>query len=447
MATKLQYEELNNQTLIETLQPMDFGDLIRVADCSPRFRQLAAKWIVEKFQLHHKQITIDLFENGPISSQTQNIFTIQHHDFVLKTLRLYGYLITKLTIHGYNLTYEQITQIAHHIDRYSLESLTQLNLHHATDMLLQFTDPFTKLVNLRIAEIELDDSLQLNILFPALERLDVTIDNPGNLSSIVHHYPHLQHFGLNEIDWQREFHFVDRFVKANPQIRSFASDNLLSFDSVELLTINWPQLEWLSLTDHMMDLPFYEPGVIVWFDSVKHFTLTINRRTDSIFEPFPLAFSQLDSIQLRSYAISDDLANFIVANENLRKISIPWTEPKRAVKLFKQLQNVNELNEIEYRVTPKAYATELIALMTDTGKYAKLQRVTVILSEQSDYGYFEDDIPKEWNIVENTTRFEVEPEILITFEHLRTSSAHSIVNGAVIRTVFVCLMISVYLFV
>lgn len=422
---KLNYEQLDNETLTETFRHMDFGALIRVAECSPRFRQLATKWMIDNFKLDRNQIMVDLFEKGPIYSRIGDKFKIQHYHFVLKTFRLYGYLITKLTIDGYRMNLDEITEIALHIRRYSLESLIDLNLHGAADLLINFENSFSNVVNLRIDEIYLENSLQLDVLFPQMKRFDFKVDNPSNMSTIVHHYPHLQHISINEIDWHREFKFIDKLVQLNPQIRSFASDNLLSTESVELLSTNWPHLEWLSLTDHPFDLPFYEPGFIVQLPSVKHFTLTINRRMEPIFEPFPLSFSCLENLDLKSYRISDDLSDFIVGNKHLMRISLPWTEPHRAVKLFQSLDSLNELQEIEFKIPTKSKANELIELMTAMNK---LNRITVILGEHSDVDYFASDIPDDWKVSRNVTRF-LEQQNLITFEklqHIKTSKAASI---------------------
>lgn len=421
---------------------MDFGDLIRVAECSPRFRQLGNKWMIDNFELDRNEVIVDLYEKGPIYSRIGDKFKIQHYDFALKTFRLYGNLITKLTIHGYGLNLDEITEIASHLRRYSLEALIDISFHNAADLLINFENSFSNVVNLRIDEVYLENSLQLDILFPQMKRFDLKVDNPSDLSTIVHHYPHLEHISINEIDWQREFKFIDKLVELNPQIRSFASDNLLSIESVELLSTNWPHLEWLSLTDHPFDLPFYEPGFIAHLPSVKYFTLTINRRMEPIFEPFPLSFTCLENLDLKSYRISDDISDFVVSNKHLKRISLPWTEPQRAAKLFQNLNSLNELQEIEFKVPSKSKANELIALMTTMNN---LNRITVILVEYSDFEYFASDIPHEWKVSRNVTRF-YEQLILITFEKIQCETSEATATISVVCIVVTCLVLSMNLF-
>lgn len=431
---------MNNQTLSEAFGELSFGDLLRAAECSPRFRQLAEKWMVETFALDRRQIEFDPFENGPIASQLMDTLQIHHYDFVLRTLRLYGFVITKLTLRAHQLPYDQLVELGHHIGRYTPNSLVELNLYNAANMFVQFDTRMPHVRNLRIDDVNVDDCLQLNVLFPQLKRFDLKVANPAPLTTVAHHYPHLQHFSLNELDWQRQFPFVDHLMRLNPQIRSFASDNLLSVDSAELIKTHWPHLEWLSLTDHPQDLPFYGPGESVSFDSVRHFVLQINRRMEPIFEPFPLSFGHLVSVEVRSFAITDDLAEFIMANERLRKISLPWTEPKRAHKLFQHLkQHFRELQEFEYKITPKSNAQEMIELMADA---EQLRRVTVVLHDHSDYGFFANDIPEDWLLRKNETcRFD--DRVVYTFDKMAPNAGAF--HLAAFSTVCSCLVLSVVL--
>lgn len=441
VSARLHYEQMNNQTLSEAFGELSFGDLLRAADCSPRFRQLAEKWMVEKFALDRRQIVFDPFENGPISShQLMDTLQIHRYDFVLRTLRLYGVLITKLTLQAHQLPYDQLLELGHHIGRYTAHSLTELNLYNAANMFVQFDTRMPHVRNLRIDDVNVDDCLQLNVLFPQLERFDLKIVNPAPLNTVAHHYPHLRHFSLNELDWQRrQLPFVDHFMRLNPQIRSFASDNLLSVDSVELMKTYWPHLEWLSLADHPQDLPFYGSNEIVSIDSVRHFVLQINRRMEPIFEPFPLSFGgHLVSVEVRSFAITDDLTEFIMENERLRKISLPWTEPKRAAKLFQRLkQHFRELQEFEYKLTPKSNAKEMIELMADA---EQLRRVTVVLHEHSDYDHFADAIPEDWFLRKNETH-RLDDRVAYTFDKMMPNAGAF--HLAAFSSVCICLVLSV----
>lgn len=169
---------------------------------------------------------------------------------------------------------------------------------------------FDKMVN---------NSLELNEIFPKMQRLIFGNMQIFNKSSVNLRYPHLLHLeisftnlnGLTEVD-------IEAMFKMNPQINSL---NIRGFtmEFLKRLNNNLPKLETLEIPSLHLDYNHYYEGDDIHFDTVKKFIVKGKPNQ----APEKILFSQLRELEVEfAPDFSNQWSDYIVKFENLTNLNI-----------------------------------------------------------------------------------------------------------------------------
>lgn len=93
----LQFEDLNDDVLLEIYDKLQFKDLINLAETSYRFRQVAQHHIIAKYRFHEKIVEIsDLEFDEDITFNY--LIKIYRSELQSKILRYFGHLISRISL-------------------------------------------------------------------------------------------------------------------------------------------------------------------------------------------------------------------------------------------------------------------------------------------------------------------------------------------------------------
>lgn len=348
---------------------MDFDDLLNMADTNNRFRNLIARnFILPRYRIHEKINRFDLTGNSHIS---ENEILYNNYDAILKVLRNYGHMLTKLVYIQPELNDLRNIEISRSIGKYCTDTLTEITLSSDEYSLLSTMDyTFTKVFRVNIVPLyssEVPEKFDLVSIFPNMKELIVT-PNPQSGESVKKFYPHLEHL-----------------LRSTPHLQSLVLNSLPS--STLLKVIDAVEIEILQLTLNESDLDKIET---VHLDHVKSFTLVITGEVSKLNgKRFPITFENLDELQIIAENVADILINLIQLNKNVKALAVPQYN-LGVLCIFKQW------SDLEVLVTTWSNKINIPVLLNQA---TKLREITFVVPYPTIGDEIFDSLPEEWQFV------------------------------------------------
>lgn len=398
------FQELDVYTQLDILDELDFIGLLNLAETNIHFRDLIAEHYMQgKFRLHEKLITIkplaasaDLRANNNVSSiqisEDQIIFNEANEIFQL--LRNFGSMLIRLELNGVHSNDFIMLEIAKHVKTHCLSSLQEIALRQLnTAIISNWIEPFPSVHSVTIENIKNYHNIAIDLMFPMVERLDVKIQQAKNSTFLARHFEHLTHLTMTIGVMYTENPAIESILLANPQLISFHTWHYLTAQTATLLSRQCPKLESLGLANSMYQSYGTEENPII-FPRVQDFTLKLFNSDQDDPRTFPFKFQKLQSLTLLARWLPDDWVEFILVNNELEHLSIPWVDPT-----YDQLKRIVEalpsLNTIEIALSEERNATPISRFLNED---SQLNTVKISAAVYSAYLEVIENVREKWSL-------------------------------------------------
>lgn len=365
--------DLDTYTLRKIFKRMDFDDLLNMADTNNRFRNLIARhFMLPRYRIHEKINRFDLTGNSHID---ENEVLYNNYDAILKLLRNYGHLLTKLVHVQPELNDTRNIEISQSIGKYCADTLTEITLSSDEYSLLDTMDyTLTNVFRVNVVPFyrsEVPDEFALAPIFPNMKELIVT-PNPKSLESVQKFYPHLEFL-----------------IRSTPHLQSVVLNSLPSSDLLK--AIDDVKLEALQITlnrsDEVNELDH------VYLDHVKTFTLVINVEESKLkIEWLPISFERLEEFHVIATYSSQLVINLIKTNKNLKSLAVPQNN-------LSVLDTFMQWSDLEVLIIQWSNQINLPETKRLLNQAAKLQELTFVVPYRSIGDEIFDTLPDEWQFV------------------------------------------------
>lgn len=305
--------------------------------------------MTSKFQINEKRFKISrTWDENILLTATD--FECSKYATVLKILRNFGYLITRIEFDSDRQKKSETEEIARQINKYCSKSLREITIiDDEVNVIEQFKRQFDKVENVTLQSISHLRNMPIHRIFPMMRRLDAHVINTlTNVTFLEYHFPNLVHMRLAVSFVDNNYSRLNNLLRLNSQLTSF---EILYLSNVEFLRgVNefLPKLETLDVAT-VPSYFFGKEGDIVRFENVKNFTLFFYYGgKDEMPERFPFAFNQLEHLDLHTDDMPEYwLESIMKSGANLKKLILPRNFPamdySRLSKIVKTCPNIKEI--------------------------------------------------------------------------------------------------------
>lgn len=398
-------EYLDDYSLLGIFDYLHFDDLLNLAELNARFQELILSHCIipHHFTDHRILILVDWTIVELIDPITNTKYAT---DFTktLRILRAFGSGIDSLSVRFVSYTSSDSKRISQQVNAYCADAVKEIVLYNIGDGILNdWKNSFTEArsVILRGFELGKDFTINLNEIFPQMQRFELTSHDQTNLLFLDKHFPHLQYFAFYTFHDQQNDVYIRSFIQLNQQIRGLQLGGIGDFEFLRYLNRLLPQLEDLGLENRMSNLINLNENGILRFENVKNFKLTLSH--DQAFDrngpkQVPcIEFSRLESFELVStiYASIDELFEFILRNRALSNVAIAHSELsiEQVIHLVRQLP---KLNNLTVELKRRAIGNEMREFLLNTQNH-QVGKITISINKN---GIDRDDVmsifPNTW---------------------------------------------------
>lgn len=274
--------------------------------------------MVPVYRIHEKTLRISRSNHD---FKSEHIITVSELDEIVRFLQMFGELVERLSFDGSGYSAQDKATITRCIRAQCANSLQELELCDAGDLLLTSADnSFAKLTKIVLKDMAVLGGPQLPHIYPALHELQL---HPSVAigESVLKAIPHL-----------RVLHIHD-------------SVNVGFLNSASKLL---PNLESLKFGYYPGELDDFctEIGQPIHFSGVRDLSIVILGDGDErrASKPFPVTFGRLRNLEILAVDRDDVPMKLIVGNADLESLSIPWINDADAIiSIARQLQNISAL--------------------------------------------------------------------------------------------------------
>lgn len=342
---------------------LEFVDLVKAANVSPRFYQLIVDhYMTSQFRLHESNITLYVQKTVSLTYSRPNEWVRMigdGYDEVLAAFETFGAIFNFVHIEIASSGCEYIDRIQSAVNKYCSNAFQTITLHSELD---DFDDFWLEEVNITFPNASsiilygndylLSGPIRLDIAFPQMQKLEI-----GCVIDLHYHYPQLSDVIIsipNGFPHYFNGSELSEFFRLNPQLRRIESPVYNTSSYLSSLS-ELPNLESLTLwLFPRMEYTFSVPPV-VRFRNVKEFSLDGDAHGAPLSEELPEEL--LDSIEfdrVKSFSVQtmnadklEFLFDMIVKNRGLRNVSIDCMFSfEHLSKLIRMLPQLNELTII-----------------------------------------------------------------------------------------------------
>lgn len=387
---------MDNYSLMRFFNRLQFDELLNLAGVNSRFHHLIGHYMLAKHNIHKKVLRL---RNVDHPSITANAINIGKSVTILRFLRHFGHLITKLEYtHKHHTTIEHL-KIKHSIQRYCARTLLDIKMSSQRSYLIgDVNNPFEKVINVDLAIGQFDrDNLQLHRVYPHMERLNFSIpagsDNAMiTMTSLAQLYPHLKHLEFSEITGDSNLRLI---VRANTQLNSLTLNMCPTVELLQFLDVTLADLKVLSIS---CDAAF-EWASSVSMKSVRNFSIISMDRDHEpkILTKFPITFNRLEEIDIVTSTILHVPISLIKQNRRVKVLSIHAVE---AIDSYSRvLEIINQLNELEVlRVTWSSEISAMETLQFLNRVPNRVQKINFIVTQRTFYSDLLTILPNQWQL-------------------------------------------------
>lgn len=337
--------DLKDDILLLTLDELSLNDLSSVAMVSMRFNRLVYSYLGEKCSTGRVTISGTRTADWLWTSNTMGKFKFDSPAEFVAFLRVSGHLISHLTIdcdHNYReSTFEFMARAIFKYCLNAVEIAIRTNFLPVLNASIKYPLADVTMLKLDTCELDAGFGVQLNRLFPSLQRLVLNECKAIEPACIEIHMPDLIDFkfsGLMKNRMVLKKPNILKFIELNPQIQRLAVDfqeanrpaGGVKVDDFELNSAFYrcvreylPDLEWLKMVNkRCYDEPIAWCGSKIEFPNLTTFELAdIYDQQPNAIAPFE--FQQLQELKLKHMKkLTDEWMDFITANEQLTKLTV-----------------------------------------------------------------------------------------------------------------------------
>lgn len=396
------FQKLDVYTQLDILDKLDFIGLLNLAETNDHFRDLIAEhYMRSKFHLHEKLIILKPLAANAELRANNNVLNVQisedqiifnEANEIFQLLRNFGSILVRLELNGVHSNDFIMLEIAKHVKEHCSSSVQEIILRQLnTAITSNWIESFPSVHSVTIHNIKNYENIQIDLMFPMVERLDVKIQQAKNSSFLARHFEHLTHLTMTIGVMYTENPDIESILLANPQLISFHTGHYLTARTATLLSNQCPKLDSLSLANSMYQSYGTEESPI-FFPHVKDFSLKLFNSDQDDPRTFPFKFQQLQSLTLFARNLPDDWIEFIVENNALEIVSIPWVNPTYA-QLERIIEALPSLNTIEIGLSEERNILPISRLLNEDNQ---LKTVKILAEIFSDYLGIIDSVRGKW---------------------------------------------------
>lgn len=376
------------------------------------------KYRVNEHIIHLKRMDDEDYVTG---------YYIYQFRVIHKLLRQFGHLFTKLDFPSTCFTLEQVELINIDIAEYCSSSLEKIALSGVGSHLISETNrTFNNVVSvdLRYHHFE-DNNLELARIYPKMETLKIMSRYPFTRNSILHTYPHLKHFQINNWGTPAESAIMKSLLQLNPQLETLLIDGFPEFYVLEYASEYLTNLQSLSLgcfVYRFRDSAGYGIHLNatntqnIHFSSVRNFTLTVGWEALESIDQIPITFEQLEYLEISWSTTFETIVPLITPNNRLKVLSIPLTDTRQSYSNVLTVANdLAELEVIRLQWSNRISVDDTLRIMHDL---QQLKMITFIVSTGDEYDDLMQLLPNEWQFYDKFYN-EIAEKYYLTFERKR----------------------------
>lgn len=397
---------LDEYSLLNILDAMDFEQLFEVADCGERIRRVILDHYARpKYKIDSRTVFVGTFraDRNRMEFKGNSIY-LRDYVTALRFIRIFGPMISKLSLTRALEPY-QCQWIGDYLNEYSTESLTHLKLAIISDkMIHNWHKPFTKAidVHLSVGGRVHGNACQLNHFFPNVRRLQIKWNATTTATCLRQNFRQLQ--TLKYMDNTNAVDNINELLAANDRLVSFHMENECDLGFLTLLNRTVPHLDELAISNFRPD--FFEraaaPAADVRFMRLKKLRIElINGEANRKIEHFPFRFERLEDLELVQQNIPGEWTDFIVGHaQHLRKLRVAvdaWTL-ENWQRISERLHQLTELTVL-YRYRSSNGIFHLI------GHSPSLRRITFEIQLPPQQEYIRRIMSHDWKVISENSPY------------------------------------------
>lgn len=341
----IQFDDLNNDVLLEVFDTLPFEDLLSLADMNLQIRELITKHHAEhRFRISEKLISIygtNFLANKSYEKKfklERNEIGIFDHLSALRFLRNFGATISKIDIRKWH------HEVNKYINEISSDSLNELSIttYSSINMTDAWKKSFKKLTDMSVSS-NLVNCKHINFseIFPSLRSLELKYFNQSAINCFDHHFPHLEKVKLNEISEN-----ALRFFELNPQIRNLIVVYYISnMKFLRFISEKLQNIEFMTLDISLPEISEKLENDMIHFKNVKKCKsiIVIDRPAETVV--VPIVFDQLEEMEIRTWYKTAAWEEFILRHNKLKILTISVTFNGRdLLMIIEKLPSLIKLN-------------------------------------------------------------------------------------------------------
>lgn len=401
--TMLQSANLDIFTLQNNLAEMDLPELCSFAESNVESRESIFDVVKERLQLHDKIVSIDRMRshdklNLSWSFDSERI-TLRDYSLALKVLQVFGSLVTRIEVVGFNFDTTETAEIYRHINSYCSDSLIDITIEpNSADASAGFTETFEKVQNVKIHQSHILQQWSLHETFPKMLSLEVRMsrleyNSWPNIAALQVKFPHLKHLSLYVAMRNTEFPKLREILRMNRQLESLSLKNAISADLMQHINTVLPELKNLDVTSFPDD--FLSSSLPIHFKSLRTLSLTI--RNDNFPKALPISFDRLELLHLKSHELYEPFVQLIEQITNLKRIEFEQIQPSDQ-QLQEIIVRLPALEELSAPLEDNISGNGISRLLTRKFHGAQLKKITVGLTHTQNRADLLKMVSSDWQL-------------------------------------------------
>lgn len=344
----MQFDDLNNDVLLEIFDTFSLDDLLSLADMNPRFRELIVRHpAIYKFRINEQIIAIlakepRRFDDNHIKSIQVQCKKIELHDYLatFKFLRNFGQIIAKITIDKYRIQQDRVwhDEIDKYVNKYCSDSLEELNIYDSVNTTYAWKKPFKNLTNMFALTVGWTcEHTNFSEILPSLQSLRIR----HNLKCFnQHHFPHLEDLAIDVLDENGL-----KFFESNPQLRRIQINDVHDIDCLRFASKNLQNVELINFFISLPAISEEMKNELIHFKNVKKGILRFHLQRPDIISVFPFVFEQLEELEIETWYEIDAWKEFIIKHSKLQVLTISrHLYGQQFVMIIEKMLNLVEIN-------------------------------------------------------------------------------------------------------
>lgn len=357
--------------------------------------------MIPLYRVSDKFIHINRPENG--QQITNDDLYIDDFRSVLRFLRNFGHLITKLIFVGNNsFSSNEKLEISKSIVEYCSNSLKEINLIESESYLTNDADQ----------------------TFPNVRNVALLSFSKLNISQIHRIYPNMRELSLkydllvlsNSSIWKQLY----ISFRSSSTLRALSLSRVPSFDQLEFINNNLPNLQSLAFGYDPRD--FSKSGDRnVHFVNVRHFQVTVLGGVQGVTnDSFPIAFNHLETLEMSISEFANIPVKLIEQNPGLRSLTVPFAIASRIVN---NVRDSEHLEELTLKWSNDVNTGDLESLLNELGQLNRLTFIVLDSPERMTNWYaLQRTIQDAWRI----THYQIETKKMYIAHHV---TAERVIRG------------------